>query len=95
MSQNKKNLFQRKPITIEAIQLSVSNLKEIENFLGNGFEFVTGTTVGDDDISIDLDTLTGPVTAKNGDWLIRGPTGEVYPCPDEIFKLTYDVVDQK
>lgn len=93
--QIKKRFFQRKPITIEAVQLSVKNLAAVEQFLGDGFEFQTGTTVGDDDISIDLDTLTGPVTAKNGDWLIRGPTGEIYPCPDIIFQMTYVEVTGK
>ena len=25
-----------------------------------------------------------------GDWIIRGIKGELYPCKDEIFRLTYE-----
>lgn len=38
-------------------------------------------------------TLEGVMTAKAGDWIIRGVKGEMYPCRDDIFRMTYEVVD--
>jgi hypothetical protein len=29
-----------------------------------------------------------------GDWIIQGVMGEFYPCKDEIFKMTYEPVDE-
>ena len=38
-------------------------------------------------------TLEGLVTAKPGDWIIRGVVGELYPCRDDIFQATYEAVE--
>lgn len=37
-------------------------------------------------------TLEGEMTASDGDYIIRGVDGEIYPCKPEIFNKTYDVV---
>ena len=37
-------------------------------------------------------TLEGEMTAKPGDWIIRGVAGEFYPCKPEIFDATYEEV---
>ena len=40
-----------------------------------------------------IKTNTGNVQlAHVGDWVIRGVEGEVYACPDSIFKATYEKV---
>jgi hypothetical protein len=33
----------------------------------------------------------GLTRGKPGDWLLKGVTGEVYICPDEVFKLSYRI----
>lgn len=39
-------------------------------------------------------TLNGPVHICPGDWVIHGVTaGDVYPCPDEVFRATYEPTD--
>jgi hypothetical protein len=38
-------------------------------------------------------TLSGPVTLRDGDWVLRGVAGEFYPCDPEIFSATYEGVD--
>lgn len=38
-------------------------------------------------------TLEGEMTAKPGDWIIRGVAGEFYPCKPEIFEATYEEAD--
>ena len=40
-----------------------------------------------------ITTLEGVMTASNGDWIIRGVKGELYPCKPEIFAVTYDAVE--
>ncbi|MDR9777227.1 hypothetical protein RJJ65_32230 [Rhizobium hidalgonense] len=30
--------------------------------------------------------------AEPGDWIIRGVKGELYPCRDDIFRMTYEEV---
>jgi hypothetical protein len=40
-----------------------------------------------------LETLEGTMTGYSGDWLITGIKGEQYFCKDDIFKATYEMVD--
>jgi len=39
-----------------------------------------------------IETLEGVMVANPGDWIITGVKGEVYPCKDDIFKMTYEPV---
>jgi hypothetical protein len=40
-----------------------------------------------------IDTLEGRMKVSIGDWIIKGVKGEMYPCKDEIFRLTYSRAD--
>ena len=42
-----------------------------------------------------IETLEGIMTANIGDWIIIGVNGELYPCKDDIFKKTYDKVEEE
>ncbi len=42
-----------------------------------------------------IKTLEGNMVAKVGDWIITGVKGERYPCKDDIFKATYELVEEK
>jgi hypothetical protein len=42
-----------------------------------------------------VETLEGWVTCVPGDWIITGVKGEKYPCKDEIFRLTYEAVEEE
>ena len=33
------------------------------------------------------------MTARAGDYIIRGVNGEIYPCKADIFEKTYEVVE--
>jgi hypothetical protein len=44
------------------------------------------------DVRMHIQTLEGEMTAKPGDYIIRGVRGELYPCKPEIFKATYEAV---
>ena len=41
----------------------------------------------------EIKTLEGVMTARAGDYIIRGVNGEIYPCKADIFKKTYEVVE--
>jgi len=41
-----------------------------------------------------IPTLEGTLYAKEGDWIIRGVKGEIYPCKDDIFRATYEPVEE-
>jgi hypothetical protein len=37
-------------------------------------------------------TLEGDMMATDGDWIIQGVKGELYPCKPDIFAATYEAV---
>jgi hypothetical protein len=39
-----------------------------------------------------IKTLEGNMFAGKGDYIIKGISGELYPCKPDIFKLTYEEV---
>ena len=41
-----------------------------------------------------IDTLEGVMTAHNGDYLIKGVHGELYPCKREVFEETYEIIEE-
>lgn len=42
--------------------------------------------------SIQIKTLEGTMTATQGDWIIQGIQGEIYPCKADIFEDTYEII---
>ena len=88
--------YRKKPVVIEAIQLTKSNFEEVENFIGNSFlhrhynnevDFVKH----ENPIGIIIKTLEGDHLAKIGDFVIKGVHGEFYPCKPDIFEKTYEL----
>lgn len=43
---------------------------------------------------LEIETLEGPVSARPGDWIIRGVQGEFYQCKPDIFDATYEPVEE-
>jgi hypothetical protein len=37
-----------------------------------------------------IPTLEGDMLAIEGDWVIKGVKGELYPCKPDIFDATYE-----
>lgn len=44
--------------------------------------------------SIEIKTLEGTMTAQPGDWIIKGVSGEFYPCKPDIFEKTYEAANE-
>ena len=42
---------------------------------------------------MEINTLEGKMIADNGDYIIRGINGEIYPCKPDIFEKTYDKLE--
>ncbi len=47
------------------------------------------------DESFEVETKEGLMKGAPGDWLMIGIQGEMYPCANDIFKKTYDLVKEK
>ena len=92
--------YTQKPIVIQALQWTGSNLEEIITF-----------TDGSPDVrsehadmkweeykdlvekeGLKIYTLEGKMNANVGDYIIKGVRGEFYPCKQDIFEETYSEV---
>ena len=96
--------FRKKPIVIDAVQLLWENWSEICDFagVGSGSHQPSGCYIDKDGnktedttdiIGLEIPTLEGVMLAKQGDWIIKGVSGELYPCKPDIFEKTYEKVD--
>lgn len=47
------------------------------------------------DKKITIKTLEGDMTANPGDWVLTGIDGEQWPVKNEIFKKTYDILEER
>ncbi len=90
--------FRKKPVVVEAIQWTGSNLEEIRNFVGSDLieEYVElfdiKRTLKEVLVDIAIDTLEGTMRVDYGDYIIKGVKGEFYPCKSDIFLATYEEV---
>ena len=79
--------FRKKPVVIEALQLTKDSRQECLNFGGAsiseaGEMYETGSLL--------IETLEGNMLVRLGDWIIKGVKGEFYPCKADIFEATYE-----
>ena len=93
--------FRKKPVVIEAMrvppQCDDSNIQahgELVVWLSlhSGGCDQRDWEVANGNGEIDIDTLEGTMLARNGDWIICGVKGELYPCKPDIFEATYESV---
>lgn len=82
--------FRKKPVIIEAIQLTKDNVVDALSFCNNDGNIVASN---EDETSISISTLEGTMMANIGDYIIKGVKGEFYPCKSDIFEQTYEEVN--
>lgn len=82
--------FQKKPVIVEARLYDVHFVDEVAGWCNGRIAYE-----GDDTIVLRINTLEGVMTARPGDWIIRGVQGEFYPCKPDIFEATYEPVVEK
>lgn len=80
--------YRKKPVVIEAIRWTGKNLDEI-------FKLTNANQIDNDFLSniLTIPTLEGKMTASEGDYIIKGVKGEIYPCKPDIFDQTYELVE--
>jgi hypothetical protein len=82
--------YRKKPVVIEAVQWhGESNCQEVFDFLG-----LEHSEDELDHSEIHIETLEGTMTARPGDWIIKGVKGERYPRKPDIFEATYEAVTE-
>lgn len=87
--------YRKKPVVIQAIQLTKDNVREVYNFLhGAPISNFRDKWENYEDIvkrdGMKIETLEGTMRADLGDWIIKGIGGEFYPCKPDIFEKTYE-----
>ena len=80
--------YRKKPVVINAIQWTGKNTDEVKEL---AFTSTCKITVNYD--SICIETLEGLMSAKIGDWIIKGIKNELYPCNPDVFAATYELVE--
>lgn len=83
----------KKPIIVEAFQYGFDFMPDwfMDKVLGGDIVLVRSD---EGPFYCEIKTLEGIMIAKQGDWIIKGVAGEIYPCKPDIFKATYEVVDK-
>lgn len=100
------DLYRKKPVVIEAMQLVGSNAdihavyQWVEQNTQGSFNPradetpISGVSVDPATGNLLIATLGGVMHAEAGDWVIRGVQGEFYPIKDSIFRATYEPVGE-
>ena len=80
------NKYVKKPVVVEAIKYDGTNKVEIQEFMDR---YLDDTQDG----QLKIETLEGIMLANVGDYIIKGVSGEFYPCKPDIFEKTYEKVN--
>ena len=81
----------KKPVVIEAMVFedTVDCLAELSDFMDNQNVRVS---YREPEPKLLIETLEGTMSANEGDYTIKGISGEFYPCKPDIFHKTYEEV---
>lgn len=86
--------YRKKPVIIEAVKWTGENVDEVLNHGNSGPAPSWGDDfkINTDAKTVEILTMEGTMSARIGDWIIRGIKGEFYPCKPDIFEATYEQV---
>jgi hypothetical protein len=84
--------YRKKPVVIEARQLTWDEADAIAAWCGGRIVDRGSIAHGGIWVDLSIQTLEGEMTARLGDYVIRGIKGEFYPCKSDIFEATYEAV---
>ena len=80
--------FRKRPVTIEAMQItSGESVLSIAEWINN-----PQTGYSTNPPTVWIETLEGRMEGSTGDWVIKGTEGEFYPCKSDIFNKIYQEV---
>lgn len=84
--------YRKKPVVVEAFLLTRTfDINVTPVWFSEAV--VAGVAVEQSSGDFWIDTLEGLMLARVGDYIIKGVSGELYPCKPDIFKATYEVAD--
>lgn len=98
-------MFRKKPVLIEAFQMTPDRRGDNSDWpawLGEAWQIGHGSEGGvfpannhfpDAGDEVAIWTLEGIHLVSDGDWIIRGVKGELYPCKPDIFAATYEAAE--
>ena len=86
---NAPRRYRKRPVVIEAMQLTQENVGEVWAWADSKPFYGPGGALS----GLSIFTLEGRMKADFGDWIIKGVKGEFYPCKPDIFTATYEPVD--
>ena len=80
--------FRKRPVIVEAKKWTGKNTTALIHWMCPDLEPDAEAS------DLTIKTLEGELKASIGDWIIKGVKGEFYPCKPDIFKKTYERVEQ-
>lgn len=83
--------YRKKPVIIEAVQFNkemLNNMFNQEQWLVDSYEIDVLYITGNNELWVK--TLEGDHHVSEGDYIIKGVKGEIYPCKPDIFVMTYE-----
>ena len=83
-------IVRKKPVEVEAYKLTQDNA----GMLADWCKGLLVKRADNFEASIQIMTLEGVMTARQGDYIIKGVAGEYYPCAPAIFEKTYDIIEE-
>jgi len=89
--------YRKKPVVITAVRWTGDNAEELRHFTGGRFETINPLDLdeGSEMTAQVFDVLHNTwVSMRTGDWIVRGVKGEFYPVRDDVFRETYEPVDE-
>lgn len=85
--------YRKKPVKVEVWLFNRENLETVESWVRKYSDKMTlFSQYGGEKIWIEIKTLEGVMKASEGDYIIKGINGELYPCKPDIFIKTYEEV---
>jgi len=87
--------YRKKPVVIEAFKWTGGpDQTEDPEWIVEAIRAgkVRFENTGMPDVAMLIDTLEGTHRANQGDYIIQGVKGELYPCKPDIFHMTYEEV---
>ena len=95
------NKYRKLPVVIEAVQWIVpfdgcmGNVDEILEFCEGKAKYTASLNVPNEpnEQYFTIETLEGNHRASVGDYIIKGINGEFYPCKEDVFNKTYELVE--
>lgn len=84
--------YRKKPVVIEAVRFINGRVDAKPSWITKAFDerYLRVRANGE----LIVRTLEGDMIAADGDYIIRGVQGEIYPCKPDIFEQTYEAVKE-